>query len=115
LVELSLKIAAKILVKEVRQNPEGIQAMVVDAIKKASDRQVLVVHLHPDDLAKAMETDSGALRAVHGVKQIEFLADDKILRGGVRIESGSETIDAGLDTQLGEIAKGFLEEAAHAG
>lgn len=114
LVDLALKISAKILAKEVTQRPQDIQIRVLEAIKKATDRQILVVHLHPEDLAKARETNDLALKSVHGVKQIEFLADDKIVRGGVRIESDTETIDAGLDSQLAEIAKGLLEEAYHA-
>jgi flagellar assembly protein FliH len=114
LVDLALKISAKILAKEVSQRPQDIQIRVLEAIKKATDRQVLMVHLHPEDLTKALETDSAALRSVHGVKQIEFVADDKVVRGGVRVESATETIDAGLDTQLAEIAKGLLEEAYHA-
>jgi flagellar assembly protein FliH len=113
LVELSLKIASKILAKEVSQKPEDIQYRVLEAIKKVNDRQVLAVYLNPEDLAKAVEMGSGGVKNVHGIKQIEFLADDKVVRGGVRIESGSETIDAGLDTQLAEVAKKLLAEASH--
>lgn len=114
LIDLVMRVSAKILMREVKSSPDEIQARVAEAMKRASDRSTLSVHLHPDDLARALEMDSAALRSLGGVKQIEYLADDKVIRGGVRLESSSETIDAGLDTQLTQIVKGLLQEAYHA-
>ena len=114
LVDLVMRVSAKILMQEVKARPEAVQARVAEAIKRAADKSSLLVHLHPDDLARALEMDSASLRSLGGVKQIEYLADDKVIRGGVRLESASESIDAGLDTQLTEIVKGLLQEAYHA-
>jgi len=115
LVDLVMRVSAKILMREVKMSPAEIQMRVAEAVKRASDKSSLLVHLHPDDLARALEMDSASLRGMGGVKQIEYLADDKVVRGGVRLESASETIDAGLDTQLSQIVKGLLQEAYHAG
>jgi flagellar assembly protein FliH len=114
LVELVMRVSARILMREVKSSPEDVQKRVAEAVKRAADRSSLVVHLHPEDLAKALEMDSAALRALGGVKQIEYLADDKVIRGGVLLQSASETIDAGMDTQLTEVVKGLLQEAYHA-
>jgi flagellar assembly protein FliH len=114
LVDLVMRVSAKILMREVKSRPEDIQLRVAAAVKRAADRSTLVVYMHPDDLSKALEMDSAALRSLGGVKQIEYLADDKMIRGGVRLESASETIDAGLDTQLSQVVKGLLQEAYHA-
>jgi flagellar biosynthesis/type III secretory pathway protein FliH len=100
--------------REVKANPSEIQARVAEAVKRAADRSTLSVYMHPEDLSRALEMDSAALRSLGGVKQIEYLADEKMIRGGVRLESASETIDAGLDTQLTQIVKGLLNEAYHA-
>ena len=114
LIELVMRVSAKILMGEVKAGPEAIQARVADAIKRAADRSSLVVHMHPEDLAKALEMDSAALRSLGGVKQIEYLADDKVIRGGLLLVSSSETIDAGMDTQLTQVVRGLLQEAYHA-
>jgi flagellar assembly protein FliH len=114
LVDLVMRVSAKILMREVKLNPAEIQVRIAEAIKRAADRSTLLVHLHPEDLARALEMDSASLRGLGGVKQIEYLADEKMIRGGVRLESASETIDAGLDTQLSVIIKGLLQEASHA-
>ncbi len=114
LVELSLKISAKILAHEIQAKPEDVAFLVREAIRKASDKANLIVRLNPDDLNRVLEAGGAGLKGVAGIKQIEFLADESIMKGGVRLQSGSETIDAGLETQLAEIAKGLLEEAYHA-
>jgi len=114
LVELSLKIAAKILAHETQSKPEDVLFLVREAIRKASEKANLIVRLNPDDLNRVLEAGGGGLKSVPGVKQIEFLADETIMKGGVRLQSGSETIDASLETQMAEIAKGLLEEAYHA-
>ena len=114
LIELSMQISAKILARELKTRPDDIQLRVAETIKRAADRSTLRVHLNPADLSKALEADSASFRALGGVKQIEYLADDKVMRGGVRLESASETIDAGMDTQLTEIVRGLLTEAYHA-
>jgi flagellar assembly protein FliH len=115
LVELVMRVSAKVLMREVKSSPDDIQKLVAAAVKRVADRSNLIVHLHPEDLARALEMDSASLRALGGVKQIEYLADEKMIRGGVLLQSTSETIDAGLDTQLSEIVKGLLQEAYHAG
>jgi len=37
------------------------------------------------------------------------------VQGGVRVASGSLTLDAALDSQLTELCRGLLEEAYHEG
>jgi flagellar biosynthesis/type III secretory pathway protein FliH len=48
-----------------------------------------------------------------GVKHIEFLADEKVIAGGVLIETNTGIVDARLETQLVEIAKNLLEVASN--
>jgi flagellar assembly protein FliH len=114
LVELVMKVCAKILMREVKENPADIQRRVNEAVRRSTDRNTLMVYLNPEDLSKAAELGSNSFRSLGGVKQIEFLADEKVIRGGLRLESTSETIDAGMDTQLTQMVRGLLEEAYHA-
>ena len=113
LVELAARIAAKVIAREVDTRPDHIQHLLRQAIRRLSDKAKLVVTLSPSDLEKVTQARADGLMNFQGVKQIEFLADDKMVPGGVRIQSGNQTLDAGLDSQLAEICRGLLEEAYH--
>ncbi len=96
------------------KHPSDLKNLVKVAVKKASEQGLLVVHMNPDDLNAISASEDGDLKAANTGKQIQFMADEKMVKGGLRIESAGETIDAGMDTQLSEIAKGLLQEAFHA-
>jgi flagellar assembly protein FliH len=113
LVELATRIAAKVIGREVDTRPDHITHMLRQAVRRLSDRSKLVVSLHPDDLEKVTQARADGALSFSGVKQIEFLADDKMIQGGLRIQSAGQTLDASLDSQLSEIVRGLLEEAYH--
>jgi flagellar assembly protein FliH len=113
MVELATRMAAKVIGREVDTRPDHITHMLRQAIRRLSDRSKLVVSLHPDDLEKVTQARADGALSFNGVKQIEFLADDKMIQGGLRIQSAGQTLDATLDSQLAEIVRGLLEEAYH--
>jgi flagellar assembly protein FliH len=113
LVELATRIAAKVIHREVATGPEHIQNLLRQAIRKLSDKSILLVYLNPQDLERVTQARSDGLLKLSGVKQVEFLADDKMVAGGLRVASGHQTLDAALDSQLAEICRGLLEEAYH--
>jgi flagellar assembly protein FliH len=114
MVQIALEACAKILVREVKSDPELVLNQVRNAIKRATDRSRLVVHLNPDDLQKAKSADEASFKMLDGIKQIDFVADDKVMQGGAYIETDSGSIDARLETQLAEMAKSLIETARHA-
>jgi flagellar assembly protein FliH len=113
LVELAVRIAAKVIHREVATGPEHIQNLLRQAIRKLSDKSILLVYLNPQDLERVTQARADGLLKLSGVKQVEFLADDKMVAGGLRVASGHQTLDAALDSQLAEICRGLLEEAYH--
>ena len=113
LVELATRIAAKVIAREVDTRPDHITHLLRQAVRRLQDRSKLIVTLHPDDLEKVSQARADGALSFNGVKQIEFLADDKMVHGGLRIQSSGLTLDAALDSQLTEIVRGLLEEAYH--
>lgn len=113
LVELVTRVAAKVIHREVETRPDHIQNLLRQAIRLLADKSKLVVYLHPDDLERITQARAEGLLTLQGVKQIEFLADDKMVAGGLRIVSGNQTLDAAMDSQLAEICRSLLEEAYH--
>jgi flagellar assembly protein FliH len=113
MVELVLKVAAKVIAREVQTRPDHIASLLRQAIRKLADKSHLVVTVHPEDLERITQARADGLLSLPGVKQVEFLADDKMVVGGVRVASGNLTLDAALDSQLAELSRALLEEAYH--
>lgn len=113
LVELVTQVSAKVIHREVATRPDHIQNLLRLAIQQLSNKAKLLIYLHPADLELVTQARGEGLLGFQGVKQMEFLADDKMVQGGVRIASGYQTLDAALDSQLAEICRALLEEAYH--
>jgi flagellar assembly protein FliH len=113
LVELATRMAAKVIAREVDTRPDHITHLLRQAVRRLNDRSKLVVTLHPEDLERVTQARADGALSFNGVKQLEFLADDKMVQGGLRIQSGAQTLDATLDSQLTELVRGLLEEAYH--
>jgi flagellar assembly protein FliH len=113
IVELATRVAAKVIAREVDTRPDHITHLLRQAVRRLADRSKLVVTLHPDDLERVTQARADGALSFNGVKQLEFLADDKMVQGGLRIQSGGQTLDGALDSQLTELVRGLLEEAYH--
>jgi flagellar assembly protein FliH len=113
IVRLAIEIASKVLAQHVKTEPDSVLNLVRHAIHKATDRSRLSIHLNPEDINKALLADESSFRLAEGVKQIEFLADEKVMPGGVLIETPSGTIDARIETQLEEVNKSLSDVAYH--
>lgn len=113
LVELVARVSAKVIAREADTRPDHITHLLHQAVRRLADRSRLVVSLNPADLERVTQARAEGLLSFSGVKQIEFLADDSILVGGLRIRSGNQTLDASLDSQLTEVVRGLLAEAYH--
>lgn len=115
LVELALKVAAKVIAREAATRPDHAAFLLRQVVRRLNEKAKLIVHLNPSDLEKVVEAQTQGGLVLAGVKQIEFLADDKMVPGGVRVVSGQETLDAAMESQLAEVAKGLLDEASREG
>lgn len=113
MVELVTRVAAKVITREADTRPDHILHLLRQAVRRLTDRSTLTVSLNPADLERVTQARTEGLLAFSGVKQIEFVADDNLLVGGVRIQAGKQVLDAALDSQLVEIVRGLLEEAYH--
>jgi len=113
IVELATRMAAKILAREADTRPDHVQHLLKQAIRRLADKSRLVVTLSPQDLEKVEQAKASGDLDLAGVKQIEFLADERLLPGGLRVQSGKQTLDAALDSQLAELCRAMLEEAYH--
>lgn len=103
ILQLALAIAEKVLHLEVTTNPEVIQSVLKEAIKKIVDRENMKIRVHPQDFHYMMEIKADFLQNFDGIKNIVFEEDESIRRGGAIIETLFGEVDARLDQQYNEI------------
>lgn len=103
-LKLALAIARKIVHHEIKTNNQLILSVVRAVLNKISNfENKLTIRVNPAD-QKLLETSlNNFFKPPIHLKDIIFQADDRICKGGCRLESESWTIDAALETQLQEI------------
>lgn len=107
MVELALALAGRIVRRDVAIDREIVVAIARVAIERLGERHGVTVRLNPQDFAFAV-SHHGEHWAGGGVTA---LADPEIPSGGCRVESPFGSIDAGIEAQLAELARGILPEA----
>ena len=108
IIKLTFAIAKKIVYEAVSQsNSRIIERVVIDAIDRVKEKNILRVHVNPDDAEKlkAMKI-SGFSNAGDAC---EIVKDDKISRGGCKIVTDCGGVDARVETRWNEIVSAFGE------
>lgn len=106
LVHLALTIAKRILRREVTLDQEMTLAMARVALDRLGEHAGATIRLHPED--HAMVIGGGGDRWAGANVVVE--ADDRISRGGCRIESAFGFIDGSVDAQFDEVANAVLAD-----
>ncbi len=102
LLNLSIEIARKVLKQEIQTERHKIEPVVREALSRVPDGIKVVVHLHPDDLARCESARKDTDQA--GSDNISFIADRKVQPGGCLLETPQGTVESSIDAQLEEIA-----------
>lgn len=108
---LAVRIAEKILGRELTQSPEVITDIVIEALSHAGSPKEVLIRVHPDDL-KALER--GRPRLVERcarAQAVQLRPDPQVGRGGCIIETELGTVDARLPVQLAAIERALTGRA----
>jgi len=103
LVRLSLAIARRILRRELTVDPESLLGLLKAGLEKVESSEVHRVRVHPEHASLLTKLLEGSARAV------AISADPGLPVGGVVFETSRGSLDAGLETQLREIERGFAD------
>jgi flagellar biosynthesis/type III secretory pathway protein FliH len=102
---LAVRIAERILEREISLNPDAVSDIVAAALRQAGAPRDIVLRVHPDDL-KALERGRPRLiERCSRTQAVLFRADATIARGGCIVETELGTVDARLPTQLEAIER----------
>ncbi len=106
-VDLSLKIAEKILRREASSYEDMIFEQVEMALNKLNDRTKITLRANRMDVGRLNSYRDRIMALQDDIKELEIVEDLRVEEGGCIIESASGTVDGRINTQLSEIGRSF--------
>ena len=105
MVAFVLDIARQVIRTEVGQNPEIVQNVVRNAIRRVTDKSQVRIRVSVGDAGTVREMRDDLLAVLDGLQNLEIVDDRRVGPGGCVIETQAGTIDAKIETQLAEVAR----------
>lgn len=102
-IHLAAAIAARVIRRELRQDPNIPVELVREALTLAVGSQSIVVKLHPQDYAAIGDKVSRLAGELARLARTEVVADPNIEPGGCRVELDQGSIDQQFAAQLDRI------------
>lgn len=99
-IELAVKIAEKLLRREMQDKEETLRVWMEEAIVAMRDARDVRVLVHPDDFAVAGRFLQQLAKSVPQAASVEILPDPEISLGGCIVRSTHGHIDQQLESQL---------------
>ncbi len=109
-LKLAVKIAGKILGREVAQSEDALTDIVIRAMRGIGTEKRIEVRVNPDDLKAIRKNRKKLLDEVGPNKEIELREDHTVSPGGCIVESDLGIIDARLETQLRVLERALLNK-----
>ena len=105
LVRLAVAIARRILRRELTVDPEALLGLAKAALARIDARELKRIRAHPEAAAWLKpKLESAGLPG-----RVEVLPDSSLEPGAVLFETTRGLLDASVETQLGEIERGFTD------
>ncbi len=111
-LKLAVKVAEKIIGREVQQDENVRADIVLTALRQARQQEMLTVRVNANDLP-LVEKMRERIDAFGRARYLDFVADQAVGEGGCLIESASGTIDARLETQLRVLENALLAQISN--
>lgn len=110
LLRLSVRLAEKILGREIEKDNKAIVNIVATALVNARQQEKLTVRINPADV-QVVEKEIENVTPSGKIRFLDFVADPRVSVGGCMIESEVGTIDARLETQLRILERALLAQS----
>lgn len=104
-----LAVSKRIALGELQTNPRILAQLMEGLLSEAEEAQRITLHLHPKDLDLLNKHSSLEEMAARAEKTFSIRPDPEMSRGGCRLESEIQLIDASLESRLSLIEKTILE------
>lgn len=113
LVELSCRIAAKVLGRQIEEAPELTLEMIARALSRRKEQGVITLCVAPSQLTLVQAAKAELARAIDSQASLQIVPDPNVDVGGCVIRSAFGSVDARIDTQMTAIQNELLRVAAH--
>ena len=110
LIALIMKVARKVILREVTMDRSILFGVVKAAIAALSERCEITIRLNPDDYILITSGPDESFRNELLTDRMRLKADPAVFQGSCLIDSEIGTIDAGIDGQLDEIFRRLVEQ-----
>jgi len=110
LLRLAVRLAEKIVGREIEKDSKTLINIVATALQNARQQEKLTVRVNPTNLA-LIESEIGNFASGGRTRFIDFVADPRVAIGGCLIESEVGTIDAQLETQFRILERVLLAQS----
>ncbi|NVN89785.1 MAG: hypothetical protein HXX11_04210 [Desulfuromonadales bacterium] len=110
LIDLIMKVARKVILREVSMDRKILFSVVQAAIAALSERCEITIRLNPDDYILVTTGPADTFRNELLTDRMRLKADPAVFQGSCQIDSEMGTIDAGIDGQLDEIFRRMVEQ-----
>jgi type III secretion protein L len=110
ILRLAVKIAEKIIGREMKQDRQAMADLVAQALHHARRSEMVTVRVNPADLP-VVDEQRERLNPGGRVCYLDFIADPGVKPKGCLIATDTGAIDASLDTQLRVLERALLSRA----
>jgi flagellar assembly protein FliH len=111
IVDLAIAIASKVLNTTIDLEPETVVEVCRGAMRKAFQRETLVVRAHPEDLATLREAGPRLAAELGGVQHLEFVEERRLQPDSLIVRTPAGEIDATFAGKLDKIGEELRELA----
>ena len=109
---LAVRIAERILERELSVNPETVTDIATAALRQAGAPRDVLLRVHPDDLKALERGRPRLLERCARAETVQFRPDVTVGRGGCIVETELGTVDARLPVQLDAIERALRSGGA---
>jgi flagellar biosynthesis/type III secretory pathway protein FliH len=107
---LAVRIAEKILGRELRIDAAAVVDVAAEALRHAGEPRELVVRCAAEDVEALERGKPRLVERCRAAQAVRFVADDRVGRGDCIVESELGVVDARLSTQLDAIERALRGE-----
>ncbi|NBV42818.1 hypothetical protein EBR96_08650 [bacterium] len=103
LLKLSLKIAEKLVQKQIELDPTTIHAVIRDAIRRITDKDKVIIKVNTADADYVRQHRDDILEKMTDIRSLEIHEDPRVDQGSCILETRLGFIDSSLSTKLQSI------------
>ena len=103
LIDLSFKIAEKIVRISLEKDRSIVQKIIRSAVQEVKDKSEITIYISPEDEPIVMGNKDKILEGIEG--EVKFILEPGIEKGGCIVQTSSGRIDALIVSQLEELRK----------